>query len=47
MARNIELSYLTLIAELLDRATDAQFDSDFDVSGHFKKRLFKDRRSQI
>jgi hypothetical protein len=43
MARNIELSYLTLIAELLDRATDAQFDSDFDVSGHFKKRLFKDR----
>ena len=38
MTRTLDLAYTTMIAELLERALDAQFDSDFDAAGLFKKR---------
>ena len=43
MSRRLDLPYLTLIAELVERALDGQFDADFDLSGLFKKRMVKDR----
>jgi hypothetical protein len=43
MTRQLDLSYTTLIAELLDRAFDAQFDADFSADGLFKKRRVKER----
>jgi hypothetical protein len=41
--RQLDLIYVTLIAELAERALDAQFDADFDASGLFKKRTVKGR----
>lgn len=38
MPRELDLAYVTLVAELLERTLDAQFDTDFDESGLFKKR---------
>lgn len=43
MSRKLDLIYSTMIAELLDRALDAQFDADFDESGLFRKRTVKGR----
>jgi hypothetical protein len=43
MARELDLAYITMIAELLERALDAQFDTDFDETGLFKKREVKGR----
>ncbi|MGE0148940.1 MAG: GSU2403 family nucleotidyltransferase fold protein [Parvibaculaceae bacterium] len=43
MARELDLAYITLAAELLERALDAQFDIDFDESGLFKKRKVNGR----
>jgi hypothetical protein len=43
MNRQLDLSYTTLIAELVDRALDAQFDADFSAEGLFKKRSVKGR----
>lgn len=40
----LDLAYSTLIAELLDRALDAQFDQDFDEAGLFRKRKVKGRQ---
>jgi hypothetical protein len=41
--RALDLAYVTLSAELLQRALDAQFDADFDEAGSFKKRTVKGR----
>lgn len=38
MGRRIDLLYVTMNAELLERALDAQFDADFDEAGLFRKR---------
>lgn len=43
MNRNLDITYRTLTAELLDRALDAQFDQDFDEAGTFIKVKVKDR----
>ena len=43
MRRQLDLAYTTLIAELLERALDAQFDADFSETGWFKKRTVKNR----
>jgi hypothetical protein len=43
MARKLDLIYMTMIAELIDRSLDAQFDADFDESGLFRKRPVKGR----
>lgn len=39
--RKLDLTYVTLTAELLQRALDAQFDADFDEGGSFKKRTVR------
>jgi hypothetical protein len=41
--RQLDISFVTLTAELLQRALDAQFDADFDESGSFKKRAVKEK----
>lgn len=41
--RKLDLAYVTLAAELLQRSLDAQFDADFDESGSFKRRTVKGR----
>jgi len=43
MTRELDLAYTTMVAELLDRALDAQFDADFDETGLFRKRKVNDR----
>ena len=43
MKRQIELIYATMIAELVDKTLDAQFDADFASDGLFKKRTVKGR----
>ncbi len=43
MKRQLDLTYTTMIAELLQRALDAQFDSDFNETGTFRKRSVKGR----
>ena len=43
MARKLDLIYTTMVAELIDRTLDAQFDADFDESGLFRKRRIKGR----
>lgn len=43
MTPQLDLIYTTLIAELCERALDAQFDADFDASGLFKQRSVKGR----
>jgi hypothetical protein len=47
MARNsdrvLDIVYTTMVAELLDRALDAQFDADFDEAGLFRKKQVKGR----
>ena len=43
MNQQLDLIYTTLIAELAERALDAQFDADFDAGGLFKKRTVKGR----
>lgn len=43
MSRELDLTYLTMVAELLERALDAQFDKDFDEAGLFRKREVKGR----
>jgi hypothetical protein len=37
MGKRLDIAYTTLIAELLDRALDAQFDREFDEGGSFIK----------
>jgi len=44
MSRRLDMAYTTLIAELLDRALDAQFDADFDEAGAFLKVTSKGRQ---
>ncbi|MCA0433670.1 MAG: hypothetical protein LCH46_10410 [Proteobacteria bacterium] len=41
--QKIDLAYVTVAAELLQRSLDAQFDNDFDEAGRFKKKRVKDR----
>jgi hypothetical protein len=41
--RLLDIIYTTMVAELLDRALDAQFDADFDEAGLFRKRPVKGR----
>jgi hypothetical protein len=43
MSGRLDLAYATLVAELLDRCLDAQFDADFDESGSFIKVTTKGR----
>jgi hypothetical protein len=43
VVRQLDIVYTTMIAELLDRTLDAQFDADFDESGLFRKRPVKGR----
>jgi hypothetical protein len=43
MKRQLDLVYTTMIAELLERSLEAQFDTDFDESGTFRKRTVKGR----
>lgn len=43
MAPTLDIAYTTLIAELLERALDAQFDADFDEAGAFLKVKSKGR----
>ena len=43
MKCQIELIYATMIAELVDKTLDAQFDADFASDGLFKKRTVKGR----
>ncbi|MGE3832697.1 MAG: hypothetical protein AB7F76_17025, partial [Parvibaculaceae bacterium] len=43
MKRQLDLTYTTMVAELLERALDAQFDADFAETGLFKKRTVSDR----
>ena len=43
MDRKLDLVYTTMVAELIDRTLDAQFDADFDESGLFRKRPIKGR----
>jgi hypothetical protein len=43
MKRQLDLIYRTMSAELLERALDAQFDTDFDETGTFRKRTVKGR----
>jgi hypothetical protein len=39
--RSLDIVYTTMVAELIDRTLDAQFDADFDESGLFRKRSVK------
>jgi hypothetical protein len=41
--RSLDIVYTTMVAELVDRTLDAQFDADFDESGLFRKRSVKGR----
>lgn len=43
MADRLDIIYTTLIAELLERSLDAQFDADFDEAGAFIKTTAKGR----
>lgn len=43
MKRQLDLVYTTMVAELLERTLDAQFDADFPETGTFKKRTVKER----
>lgn len=43
MSARLDIAYATLVAELLDRCLDAQFDADFDEAGSFIKVKSKDR----
>jgi hypothetical protein len=43
MSRILDLTYNTMIAELLERTLDAQFDADFDEAGLFRKRDIRGR----
>lgn len=43
MKRQLDLIYTTMVAELLERALDAQFDADFNETGTFRKRTVKGR----
>ena len=41
--RKLDLAYVTLAAELLQRSLDAQFDADFDEAGSFQKKTVRGR----
>jgi hypothetical protein len=43
VSRVLDIAYRTFVAELLDRALDAQFDAEFDESGAFVKVRSKGR----
>ncbi|WP_274629756.1 GSU2403 family nucleotidyltransferase fold protein [Arvimicrobium flavum] len=43
MSKRLDIAYTTLIAELLERALDAQFDMEFDEAGAFIKVTAKGR----
>lgn len=43
MTRELDLAYITMAAELLERALDAQFDADFHETGLFRRRRVNDR----
>lgn len=42
-SRRLDIAYTTMLAELLERSLDAQFDADFSETGLFKKRTVKGR----
>jgi len=39
----LDLTYMTITAELLQRTLDAQFDADFDEAGSFKKKTIREK----
>ncbi|MEZ5810771.1 MAG: GSU2403 family nucleotidyltransferase fold protein [Rhizobiaceae bacterium] len=43
MAVHLDITYTTLVSELLDRTLDAQFDNDFNEAGSFVKQTAKGR----